>query len=112
MSDLKPLPERPTLSLPAASYPARKPMPPPQAPPPESKPEAPKAANAEPDIDFLFAARRDHAQVCFELVNGKELTGTIIALGRYSLSVLVGGSARPEVLFKHGLLRMRRASCD
>jgi len=110
MSDLKPLPERPTLTLPPASYPARKPAPP-QVPPPATKPEsAPKAkASEEPDFDFLFAARRDRAPVCFELVNGKELTGTVIALGRYSLSVLVEGSERPEIIFKHALMRMRRA---
>lgn len=115
MSDLKPLPDRPTLSLPPASYPQRKPMPPPQAPPAATKPEAPTKTKPppeeqQPDALFLASAKQDQVPVRFEFFDGSALTGTVVSHGRYCVSVIVDEGQRPEIVFKSSLRRMRRVT--
>ena len=111
MTDLKPLPERPTLSLPPAAYPARKPPPPPQQPPPESKAEVPKARPiAELDLaERLFHdAMRDSARVTFAFLDGERFDAVPVSIGRYSFAVRT--ETGEQAIFKNALKWIGRST--
>ena len=111
MSDMKPLPERPTLSLPPASYPQRKPMPPPQAPPPETKPQAPKAKPIEPlgpaEL-IIHNAIRDGERVALTFLDGERFDVKPLAIGKYSMLVETADGAELAI-FKVALKYLGRA---
>ena len=112
MTDLKPLAERPTLTLPAAQYPPRMASPGPQQPPAPTKAEAP-APKAKPiaELDLaekLFGeAMRDNGHVTLTFLDREQITVRPVAIGRYSF--LIETAEGEEVIFKAALRSLRCA---
>jgi hypothetical protein len=108
---MKPLQARPTLSLPPAAYPQRRPAPPPQQPPaPKAEAPAPKP-KPPPELDVaerVFGeAMRDNARITLTFLDGEQITVRPVAIGRYSF--LIETSESEEVIFKAALRSLRLA---
>jgi hypothetical protein len=112
MSDMPSLPNKPTLTLPPAAYPARKPAPPPQQPPPVTKAEAPaKPKPIEPlgpaEL-IIHNAIRDGARIALVFLDGERFDVKPLAIGKYSMLVETADGAELAV-FKVSLKYLGRA---
>jgi hypothetical protein len=109
MTDLKPLSDRPTHTLPQAHYPVvRKPLPPQQPPAPViSKPE-PKVPPLDVAEALFHGCMRDGVLVSLVFLDGERFDATPLAIGKYSYLVKTESGSEAAV-FKVALKSIGRA---
>jgi sRNA-binding regulator protein Hfq len=45
----------------------------------------------------------------FTFVDGTQISGLVLAFGRYSIAIIPDGGERQEIIYKHAIKHMRRA---